>query len=618
MANEGMKEVLFHYRRAKNFCKPWHENIRRWRALYDFQHYTKRAKVGEERYDDPTYTNVVDLAVGILLSNDMEWKAMSWSPSVPGQRDTSHVEKYLAGTVEVNGEREEAHLIYQAILNFVRDGAAILYSPWDPVLADMYKTTMQIPDPDQGAVDMAGWEETPIRLQVIDPLKIFVLPGGPRRWSWLFRVEQMSVHDVEQTFDVKLNKYSHLTDTMKMEHKGELVDGWNVLLGKKAEVQQKEGIMGGIMEMIGQVDIKQKTTMIVQRVLMYEGIEVWPLKEMEGYDDIPYTLDFFKPVDRDKPKDWGHNIMRPLESSVKTLEKAINRRSRQLAVYSGLPIISKTLPGREVFIDPAVGNHVKLHPDEDLVFPRWPGNPPDVSQHIEFIRGRVQQSGFTDIAFGAGPSQISGYALSQMSDQNRIRLEQPVKHLENLWSRWAKKVLSLTKFFGEGQVVRVFGRMRGQEFIEQVVGNDMDEYRVRAYIKPEFPNERVRNHAMANQVRGVLSESTIMERYLDIDQPDDERRLRIQEMAQTHPVMVQMAVTNALMEMATEGDPAAILTLQQLQEGNLPGQPGRPSEPQANEQMQGVAGPEGEMTRSPEDEQEDLTGGPPQLGLGGP
>jgi hypothetical protein len=253
------------------------------------------------------------------------------------------------------------------------------------------------------------------------------------------------------------------------------------------------------------------------------------------------------------------------------------------------------------------------------MFPRWPGNPPDVSQHIEFLRGRVQQSGFTDIAFGAGPSQISGYALSQMSDQNRIRLEQPVKHLENLWSRWAKKVLSLTKAFGEGQVVRVFGRMRGEEFMEQVVGNDMDQYRVRAYIKPEFPNERTRNHAMASQVRGILSESTIMERYLDIDQPDDERRLRIQEMAQTHPVMVQMAVTNALMEMAMEGDPAAMMTLKQLQEGNLPGQPGRPSEPNAPEQMVGTAGPEGEMTRSPETEpEEDLTGGPPKLGLGGP
>ena len=153
---------------------------------------------------------------------------------------------------------------------------------------------------------------------------------------------------------------------------------------------------------------------------------------------------------------------------------------------------------------------------------------------------------------------------------------------------------------------------------------DLADYKVKALIKPEFPNEKVRNHAMATQVRGVLSENTIMERYLDIDQPDDEKKRRLRDAAMNHPVMVQYGIINTLMEMAQAGDQAAAMTLQHLLMGQGTGNPeGRPEEPRNNEQMMGVASPTGQPTpeeagaappgQSPEDQMRGITEAAPGM-----
>ena len=234
---------------------------------------------------------------------------------------------------------------------------------------------------------------------------------------------------------------------------------------------------------------------------------------------------------------------------------------------------------RKLNLDPALGKLITLQPDESLEFPTWPRNAPDVEQHIGFLRARLQQAGFTDVMFGEGASQISGYALSQLGDQNQIRLAQPVQHLEMMWATWARKVLRLTSFFTDGRAsVRVYGNMKGQDFIQNLSVKDLENYMVRATIKPEFPNEQVRNHAMANQVRGSLSERTIMERYLDIDQPDDEIKRRYEDMVNNHPALVQAEVMERLIERAQSEDPristAAQMALQQMQAQQGVGQGG--------------------------------------------
>ena len=51
---------------AKNYADKWHKNIDKWRALYDMR--SVSGQISDE-YRDPTHTNSVDLAVGIMLAN---------------------------------------------------------------------------------------------------------------------------------------------------------------------------------------------------------------------------------------------------------------------------------------------------------------------------------------------------------------------------------------------------------------------------------------------------------------------------------------------------------------------------------------------------------------------
>jgi hypothetical protein len=322
---------------------------------------------------------------------------------------------------------------------------------------------------------------------------------------------------------------------------------------------------------------------------------MWPLAIAEGYEDLPFEIGKFKPIKKLDPSGF-HSIIRPLESTVEFLEKSVNRRMHQIKVYTGMPMVARVAMGRGVDIDPGLTKVVELTTDEGLEFPKWPGNPPDVDSQINYLRARLQQSGFADVMFGSGTGQVAGYALSQMGDQNRIRLEQPVRHLERMWSEWGRKVLRLIAAFGQGAMIRAYGRMRGKDFVEQIFGQEVSEYLVRAYIKPKFPNDQVRNHAMATQAAPWLSPWTIMERYLDIEQPDDEVDKMIQWQATQHPAFQQYAAMAALQQAAKEGDEIAQQVLVMMQQGQLSGKPGRPTEPRRPEQMMGTQGPTGQPT----------------------
>lgn len=566
--SNDMTEVLTLYHESKISCSGWHENIKRWRRYYDFEHYTKKPLPGEERFSDPTFTNVVDLAVGILLANEVEWKVSSWNPSLVNQKMASRIEKMISGVIDIAGEREEDHLYYSSFLHFVRDGAAVIYTTWDTTLAEEYKGRFPIPDQQMmDVVEYEGYSKPPIRVEIIDPLKLFMLPGGPHRWLYMFRTEEMSVYNVEKLFGVTIDRFNYMTMQQKMQSMNDLVDIWRYVEKEEPIVETVETIDPET----GQIIVEEMDTGETQKIkmfqngLMYAGIPIWDMEDMPGIKSFPYTVGFFKPVDRNDSTKWGHNIMAPMETSVLKLEKAVNRRDRQITRYTGLPLQIKTMQGRKVMVDAAFGNTIEMAPDESLEFPKWWGNPPDVDRHIEYLRSRVQQSGFADVMFGAGMGEGTGYALSQLSDQNRIRLAQPRVHLEMFWSRVGRKIVELATTYAEGEVMRVYGVRKGKDFMEQIIMENMEDFLIKAKIKPEFPNDKTRNHAMATQVRGQLPDTYIMEKYLDVDQPDDLMDLRMQEQAMQHPKMIQYSIMSTMKELADSGDEAAKVILQEMQ-----------------------------------------------------
>jgi hypothetical protein len=565
MENTDLGSVLYRIDLARAFTKGWHENIKRWRKLYNFDHYfdQRPALPHESRYADPTFTNTVDLAVGIFIANEMIWKASSWKPTAQMDRVTSAAEKYLAGLVDVNSDRNGYDIRYEVDTHFVRDGGAVLYTVWDGAIAKRTISTETFFDYDGNEYTAPVYSEPPLRVQVIDPLNILLLPGGTGRWAVMARTEVKSVFDVETMFAVELKEFKHLDFNAKLNLKHDLVDYW-------------------------EIKIQPDSTEVLQHAIVYAGnfVPDYELKVVEGYAEFPFAVSFYKPTDRMDSRSW-QSILTPLETPVLELEKSINRRQRQIDMFSSLPLVAKTNQGRQIALDPGLGNIVNLSLDEDFGFPQWTGNPPDVERQIEFFRSRVQQSGFSDVMYGGGASDVSGYALSQLGDQNRIRLEQPLLHLETLWSWWAKQATHLTEYFSGSAVLRVYGKSKGVVFSSEIKGEDLRGLHVVCEIKPEFPNEQVRKHAMASQVRGLLSEFTIMQNYLGIQQPDEERLRKLQESAETNPIAVQYGMMNALMEMAKAGDTVAEKILQTLQQ-QIVGQAGRPEEPPNPSESLGV------------------------------
>lgn len=535
--NQEYNQIFHNITIAKNFTKGWHENIIRWRRLYRFDHYDTKPKSGESRFADPTYTNTVDLAVGIILANSMVWKAECWRPSVDIS-SASLVEKFLSGTLQVNADRNEYDIYYEVLLHFVRDGGAVIYTVWDEQIAASSYSMETLITPEGEQKEVLVYSENPLRVQVIDPLSIYVVPGGKNRWASVMRIENRSVFDVYSDFGIVLEEDRHLSSVAEqVQSRGELVDYWDVIV--------KDG------------------KPVVRNCILYKGKVIRPLQEMERYRSIPYTIGFFKPTDRSDPDEWN-SIITPLEHPVQHLEKSINRRQRQIDVFSSLPLVSVTQNGRQIAIDPGLGKVVQLSEGESLQFPVWPGNPPDVREHIEFLRSRVQQSGFSDVFYGSGASAISGYALSQLGDQNRIRLEQPIAHLEKFWSWWAKKTVDLAVSYAEEDFILMYGSYKGKMFYEALPVSVLKGHFITCEIIPEFPNEQVRKTAMATQVRGLLPETTIMEKYLGIQQPDEELDKKMTELALNNPVLVQYVVMKKLSEMADNGDEVAKMALQAM------------------------------------------------------
>jgi hypothetical protein len=494
IANDGLQDVLFNKGMAEEHSDGWHKNIKAWRDLYDLKHYAIAPNPGETHFPDPTLTNTVDLAVAIMLANPVTWRATPWKPTANAMKQASQVEKFLIGVFEANSARNEYDIFYEVITNFVRDGGAIFYTYWDTDIAESSKTTESVMDSNESVVDSTVFGECPLRIQVIDPLAMYFLPGGKDRWMVAIREETQTLYDIKSRFGVIPESFSHLgnDNSTLASTKVVLTDYWDVAV------------------VAGEDGTKQS---VVRNAVLVDSAYIpgFELKVMPKYKSLPYTIGLYKPTDRQNTSKWD-GILTPLIGSVKQLETSINRRQRQIDIFSSMPFVSKTANGRSVQVDPGLGKVVALSSGEDFGFPTWPGNPPDVERQIDFFRSRVQQSGFSDVFFGSGANAVSGYALSQLGDQNRIRFEQPVTHLERMYMLLAKKIAEIViSHAGKGSYIRMFGRMKGEPFAGSVCVDYLEGQYILCEIVPEFPNEKVRNHAMATQVKGILSDHRIME-----------------------------------------------------------------------------------------------------------
>lgn len=591
------RDILQNISRANTFTDKWHKNIKRWRRRYDFDHYETEPLPNEQRYTDPTFTNTVDLAVGIMQSNEWIWRSRGLRPDSVEEKGTSLIEKAIAGFIDINSDRYQYDHKYETNLNFVRDGGAVLLGVWDKFIHENGYEEKDIIGANGELVEGAKvYYDLPLRIEVIDPLQVSLLPGGAKRWLCVARTEEMSIYDAQELYQVDLALAKGMSIQQQMETMGEFVDYWSLAYELRPD---KATDYEGIEDESELENISVRKHLAVSNAMLFNQEYIRPLRIMDGYDDLPYTVSFYNPASRTNSNSW-HSILSPLENPVKELEDTTNMRKRMMLLYSGLPLVARTRSGKSVSIDKSLGKVINLKEGDDIGFPEWRGTPPDMDRHLDFTRSRIQQSGFSDVMYGAGGVESSGYGISLMTDQNRIRLEPPITHLENLWTWAARKWVKLVTQFIPDAYMELYGHIRGSDFAETIKGADLDRYTVRCEIKPEFPNEKVRNHAMATQAKGVgVPERILMEEYLDIQQPDDARLMRIQELIETNPITVQYTIMQELARRAESGDQIAAQVLMLMQQEMMKQMQGRPPEPPNPEQPMGIQSPTGQPEEMP-------------------
>jgi len=539
-------DILEKFYRAKAKCSKWHSRIKEYEKFYDLEHYNDSPRTGERRITLTKGTNIVDLAVGVLTANELTIQAVSPEESETIRKQASLVEQFLDGVIYINSERQETDLRYDWTFYQVRDGAVGLKTIWD----NSFDASLKV-EADEEGNQRAVYDQLPICVNVLPAKYLFPEPGGKLgRWKYVFYAIERTIEDMEREYG-PMEKYNSMSKKQKETKKGDFIDYWG-------EVQLPDG------------------SWAIENATLYDNRLMDGPRIMDGYNDIPITMMFYKPIGHVNPEDWGHSILRPVTQMVEELEWRVNRQTRLLNVFANMPLIARTRDGRPVKVDAAFGDVVQLNEGEDIAFPVWPGTPPDFKEQLAMVSSEIADASFPAVMYGEGTGSGSGYALSQQGDAGRIRLTQPQRQQERSMSIWARKSLTLLRNFSPQYTVEVYGDKAGAPYSQELTGEDTVGFRVNFQLKPQFPNDEVRKVAMATQTKDTLSAETRMEKYLGIQQPDQETTKILRDMARRHPMMVEYQMTSLFRELAEEGDPAAAAVLQKLEAGGQPGGGGPP------------------------------------------
>jgi len=542
-------DILEKFYRAKAKCSKWHSRIKEYERFYDLEHYNDSPRTGERRITLTKGTNIVDLAVGVLTANELTIQAVSPEESETIRKQASLVEQFLDGVIYINSERQETDLRYDWTFYQVRDGAVGLKTIWD----NSFDASLKV-EADEEGNQRAVYDQLPICVNVLPAKYLFPEPGGKLgRWKYVFYAIERTIEDMEREYG-PMEKYNSMSKKQKETKKGDFIDYWG-------EVQLPDG------------------SWAIENATLYDNRLMDGPRIMDGYNDIPITMMFYKPIGHVNPEDWGHSILRPVTQMVEELEWRVNRQTRLLNVFANMPLIARTRDGRPVKVDAAFGDVVQLNEGEDIAFPVWPGTPPDFKEQLAMVSSEIADASFPAVMYGEGTGSGSGYALSQQGDAGRIRLTQPQRQQERSMSIWARKSLTLLRNFSPQYTVEVYGDKAGAPYSQELTGEDTVGFRVNFQLKPQFPNDEVRKVAMATQTKDTLSAETRMEKYLGIQQPDQETTRILRDMARRHPMMVEYQMMALFRELAGEGDEAARMVLERLQQGGGAGGGGAPPGP---------------------------------------
>lgn len=548
---ERARQLYGLYKVLKREYSTLHDEMDKMAQLYFMDHWTAegKPKEGETQITLPTHTNTVDMAHALLVTQRRKFHVIPVNKTVGEQALTSEMERFFMGVFHVNTIRSKHDAIGQAIWNALVKKIGWVRCRWDPLMAEeepIPEETPQIPVttgqellPPAVQVAMAPvpaqqhlrCKELPIALESVAPENVFVRWGGPRGIVYLFYSAKRSLDDVLAEVGVGALPKAHPLKGLTWEERADkIVDfveywGWND--AGKLETAT----------MLGDTGFDDAEAFLEGR----------KLQEATGYRDIPYVPVFCYRTPSSKPNLMCRGLLDATQDLVHVQERLLTTQFHAVKMFSVMPLVAKERGGQPIKFDFDIGQVVHLHEGQELGFPTWPGSPPDVMRLLTITEDKVQEAGLPAVAFGKGAGE-SGYGIGQLNEGARARLNLPRMNAEVALSQLCHLMVGLCETFAPDVAIPVWGIHENQTFYTQLTGNQMKGHIIQASIYAELPSDQIRNAMLGGQLKaqGVLSDKTLQERYLGIENPEDEAEQILVEQATKHPLARLIAMARVL------------------------------------------------------------------------
>ncbi len=519
---------------------------------------------GEERITLNTYANTIDRVHAILTSQKRKIHVVPASKGTDAQRKTTEIEKWLQGVFHVNQVRSKQDAVSLAMWNALVRKFGVVRFRWDETLAETTEPAPIVgaPVPNMGAMPMippmmggqppmgmppmmggnpmAGGmgpgamaeaaqpipnaqvmecKELPIVIENVAPENVFVKFGGPKGILYLFYAAKRTIEDIEAEIGkMQVKKFKGMAWEDKATIKVDFLEYWGWGEDGKlytAKMVDDEYIKGG------------------------------EHQEATGYNDIPYVLFFCYRTPSQQPHLAMRCVVDGMGDTVHVQEKNLTKLQRMLKMFAMMPLVVQSGSRNPPEVDTSLGAVVFLQQGQDMKFPVWPGTPPDFKWIQNVYQDVLDQAGLP-IPKGTG----SGYENSLIIEDSRTRLGLIRSNAELALTQLCQGIVALGVNFAPDMAIPVWGQWRNEDFYAKLTGSEMKGHIIDVTIASELPGDEVRKATIGGQLKaqGALSDRTIQERYLNIENSDEEAEQILMEQATKHPIARLLAMLRVLAE----------------------------------------------------------------------
>lgn len=521
---------------AKNKCRDWHN------ALDDYERDFLMLNTGDDDpdKDEGKKARLSDLRDAVTISSNILQNAGHQlilkrpGDSEPDKAKSGAVERFLNATFDYVQQTTGENL-KSTFVNFqMRLGVGILH--WAYV-EEAYQATNELGAP---------LNAPPVCVWVVDPRNFYPMVGGPQsQFRYVLHIDRRSVQDaydfVSQTFGEdslarqQLDQhYGHYDEVARYQQEFEFKNywGWERINGEWRIVN----------------------------ALMYGDALLRDFEVMERYRIFPWAMAPAHDTRSDKYVHRWLPITHAAKHHVRRAERYMARLDRITDKLADMPYVAK---GGETHQEPpevkgSEDDIVNLYHDQSFEPPNYGQAPVDLYQLLDVTQDRVYRSLLPQAMYGIGGlGERSGYSFEQLQEGGRLKLIEPRNNLAFAFQQMFRGIAQLVAYHKPDDIVYATYREEpefGQQQPDQVhlMGRDLLGWHIKCKWSDELPGDEMQATARAVQLKGagLLSDETILERVLGVEDPLRELDLQIKEQVKrSHPTIAEAYAMDVLRKM---------------------------------------------------------------------